>query len=241
MPVKNQRELEMYFSKFRQIEEYSSTKTKVSQDQYLCIRFDGYAASKRYLKHALSNNKYSKSLLSSFEEFDSYFKSKFNKQFIKEFVCSYIVNDEISIVVKCHSEFSLFKLCTIFAGVLSSVFTKNFGNGIQVFDARPILLDSKEDIFHYLRNRYLVSKRYALCKVLRMNSLIPSDENGVYDPSIWKNIDNATRLINQNNLVNQVEVAMSAYTLIHSSNKQNKIVKVNDFSMSLKSLKELIN
>jgi hypothetical protein len=85
------------------------------------------------------------------------------------------------------------KLCTLFAGVLSASVTNQVNSKHEdklimiAFDARPLIL-TKDEINEYVSYRYLLSKRYAYWKVLRLNN-----SKDVYEEYIKGNIDNCIK------------------------------------------------
>lgn len=107
------------------------------------------------------------------------FRHFLNRQYTSSIVGAFIANDEVSIILnKDNDNFNrrIMKLCTLFAGVMSSACTQAFNEreelagklDIVAFDARPMILDSANEITEYIRTRYLISNRYAFWKVLRL-------------------------------------------------------------------------
>ncbi len=190
----SQDELSHLDAKFREIENSSLNISIVPDDQYLCIRLDGFKATKKHLKDVLFNDNFNELLFKGFSSVFHSFKHYLNKEYTSSIVCAYIANDEISIVLNkdnVNDGKRVMKLCTLFAGVLSASVTayhkqKNPKKIETIaFDARPLIL-SRDEISEYMHYRYLLSKRYAYWKVLRLNKV----EN-VYEDEIKRNIDNA--------------------------------------------------
>jgi tRNA(His) 5'-end guanylyltransferase len=242
-----QEELERLQEKYKKREEESLILSTIPDDNYLCIRLDGFKATKTHLKDVLVNDKFTKCLSDGHYQLFCSFRHLLNREYTSSIVCSFMANDEISIVLNKDNNNEdykrIMKLCTLFAGVLSSAVTPSLNENkshvsIEAFDARPLIL-SKYEISEYIRSRYLISKRYAYWKPLRLNNV-----KCVYDDSIKGNIDNSMRLAKENNLLLDVEKIISTYKffLPEENNKPNyKAFNIDDKNMDLDNLKARID
>ena len=77
--------------------------------------------------------------------------------------------------------------------------TQSYEDKNIFFDARPLILEENE-ISQYIRYRFLISKRYAYWKVLRLNKY-----HNVYEDEIKKNIDNSIQAVEEINKNEDVE------------------------------------
>lgn len=236
-----QTELVELENKFKTREIESLGEPLIPDDKYLAIRLDMFKGSKRYLKDQMENKKFSNSLKftnnATFKSFQHYLIQNYSSSI----VCSYIVNDEISIILNKDNDHKdakrIMKLCTLFAGSASSTFSLSHNKKNKkdsfVFDARPILLDENE-IVEYIRHRYLYSVRYAYWKALRLEG-IPNAN----DEEIMKNIDNSIELAIENDLKEKAEKAISLYGFYipeKALKPEYTSIEVNDQNMSSENL-----
>lgn len=189
-----QKELTKLQAKFKEIESSSLQIPLVPDGKYLCIRLDGFKATKTYLKDVLINEDFNQCLSQGYDNLFHSFKKYLTREYTSSIVCAFIANDEISVVLNkynCEDGKKVMKLCTLFAGVLSASVTNQVNSqnkdklNMVAFDARPLIL-TKDEIVEYVRYRYLLSKRYAYWKVLRLNNT-----KDVYEDYIKKNLDNS--------------------------------------------------
>lgn len=208
-----QTELVELENKYKKREDESLEEVLIPEGKYLAIRLDGFKGSKRYLKDHMVNQRYNNCLRITNDAIFKSFRHYLNQNYSSSIVCSYIVNDEISIILNKDNDHKyakrIMKLCSLFAGSASSTFslrynTKNKKDSF-VFDARPILLD-EDEITEYIRHRYLFSVRYAYWKALRLDG-VPNAN----DDDIFGNIDNAISLAIENNLKEEAEQLTSTY------------------------------
>lgn len=184
--------------KFRDIETKSQSILSIPKNHFLAIRLDGFHATKKYLKNSLENKEFrdnfSSAITSTAGGLNAFFKSKLPNLF----VCAFAVNDEVSIVFNAsledNAERRLLKVCTLISSALSVNF-KPLGPKREkvIFDARPILLEDKNDVCDYLKYRYLLSVRYGYWKVLRLKNHHFRDIDVCHD-DIKCNLDNAKNL-----------------------------------------------
>lgn len=183
----SQLELDNFDRLFKKLEINSLTVENLPENKYLCVRLDGFKATKQHLKDVLINENFNDNLYKSYNDLFKTFKKYYIKDYTSSIVCSFIVNDEISIILNKDNVSEakrIMKICTLFSGALSANMTSNLNKPI-FFDARPLIL-SRNEIPKYIRYRYLISKRYAYWKVLRLNNF-----PGVYEDRIKANLDNS--------------------------------------------------
>jgi len=208
-----QTELMELATKYKERENSSLSEVLIPDGKYLCIRLDGFKGSKRYLKDKMVNLKFSNTLKYTNDSIFKSFRHYLIQNYSSAIVCSYVVNDEISIILNKNNNHKdakrIMKLCTLFAGLASSTFSLKFNKKNKtdsfVFDARPILLD-EDEISEYIRHRYLFSIRYAYWKALRL-----AEVPNANDDDIKGNIDNAIELAIDNDLKEKSEEAISTY------------------------------
>lgn len=240
----SQKELSLLETKFKEIENNSLVIASVPEEKYLCIRLDGFKATNKHLKDALVNESFNQLLSKGFKKLFYSFRNNFTREFTSSIVCAYIANDEISIVLnKDNTEDGkrVMKLCTLFSGALSAYVTLYYKQpnpqkrDTIAFDARPLIL-SRDEIAKYLRYRYLISKRYAYWKVLRLNEV-----DGVYEDDIKRNIDNAIKLTHQIDRECDALKIISSYKFLLTEKSHNpKFISchVNDTNMMENNLHE---
>lgn len=81
----------------------------------------------------------------------------------------------------------------------------------MAFDARPLLLPTPRDIEDYIRYRWLLAGRNALCKVIRLNKVLSEQE--LYDSDYKNDLDFLSHLVESNSLQRDFEEAISDFTL----------------------------
>lgn len=242
-----EKELERLNKKFKQNEVDSLSINTIPDNKYLCIRLDGFKATKKYLKDSLTNERFNNSFYRANQLLFNSFKHYLTREYTSSIVCSLLINDELSVILnKDNNEDDskkIMKLCTLFAGNLSSAMTLYLNSKKQKtetisFDARPILLD-KNEISEYIRYRYLISKRYAYWKVLRLKNI----GDWVKD-DIKYNIDNCINKVKQNNLEKEAFKIIASYRFyLPSKENEPQLIshKLNDDSMNMNQLKVKLN
>ena len=234
-------------NKYKQKEKDSLQEAHIPDDCYLCVRLDGFNSTKQYLKDVVINQVYTKCLSDAHFKVFRAFRHHLNKQFTSSIVCSYMANDEISIILNKNNDNydkRIMKICTLLCGALSSAMTIQMHTETSEFkftsfDARPIILASRKEIVEYLRSRYLISKKYAYWKILRLNEF-----EGVYEDNIKNNIDNAVKFSNEYGYNSDALKVISTYKffLPQKNLKPNYwTIEVDDKSMSIDDLKNSIN
>jgi len=242
-----QNELEQLSKKFKENEKNSLDIDTIPKNKYLCIRMDGFKATKKHLKDTLINKHFNYSLYKSNQMLFNSFKHYLTNEYASSIICTFIVNDEISIILGKDNNHKdsrkIMKLCTLFASTLSSATTLTLNKtkkqiGTIAFDARPILLERSE-INEYIRYRYLIAKRYAYWKVLRLNNIDNWKEN-----YIFKNIDNCINLTKEHHLENEALQIIDTYKFYlpnKETNPQLNCLKVNKNNMEIQNIDNKIH
>lgn len=91
--------------------------------KYMCIRLDGFNATKKILKDKLTNSAFNTALGEAHKNVFWSFRHHLNLHYTSSIVCSFIANDEVSIILnKDNDNYDnrVIKLCSLFSGVLSS-------------------------------------------------------------------------------------------------------------------------
>lgn len=238
----SQLELDNLNKLFKKLETDALTIANLPENKYLCIRLDGFKANKQYLKDVLINEDFNDSLYKSYKHLFDSFKQYFTKEYTSSIVCSFIINDEVSIILNkdnVNDGKRIMKICTLFSGVLSSNMTRNLKNNETIFfDARPLIL-SRNEISKYIRYRYLISKRYSYWKVLRLNNF-----HGVFDDRIKKNLDNSILGVKEIGKESDVEKIVSTMRLFLTEKEIDPSysnIAVNEKNMSINNIEMVIN
>lgn len=212
-----QNELTELTNYFKNIENKSSSITEVPENKYLCIRIDGFKATKKFLKDTLINEEFNNNLNSSYSKFFQSFKKYFGRDKHSSIVCSFIVNDEVSIILNKNLENDgnrVMKVSTLAPSSFSSYMTQSYKGKNIFFDGRPLILN-EDDISKYIRYRYLVFKRYAYWKVLRLNNYLTVNED-----KIKKDIDNSIQAVKEINKINDAEKITSTIKFLVTNTKE---------------------
>ncbi|WP_108062617.1 tRNA(His) guanylyltransferase Thg1 family protein [Poseidonibacter lekithochrous] len=183
----SQAELDSLNTYFKDNEKKTLTISDVPENKYLCIRIDGFKATKKYLKDILINDDFNNKLAISYENLFFSFRKYFTNIYSSSIICAFIVNDELSIILNkdnANDGKRIMKVTTLFSSSISSSMTRQYEEDRLIFDARPLILD-KNDISKYIRYRYLISLRYSYWKVLRLNNY-----KDVYEDRIKQNLEN---------------------------------------------------
>lgn len=242
-----QQELAQLEHKYKERETASLQHQQVPEQQYLCIRMDGFHLTKKFLKDMLVNHAFNEALQETHQSLFCAFRHFLNKQFTSSIVCSFIANDEVSVVLnKDNDNFNrrIMKLCSLFSGVVSSAMTTELQKRIPVksivaFDARPILLNDKQEVVEYVRSRYLIANRYAYWKALRLNKV-----DNIYDPIIMADIDRLKSLAAQHKLLDKAKKIRAGFKLyIPEQTKKPKTIDLSahDQSMSQANLQHQLS
>ncbi|KEQ11354.1 tRNA(His) guanylyltransferase Thg1 family protein [Endozoicomonas numazuensis] len=186
-----------YEEHFRIIEEKSEVVSKVSEDEYLCIRLDGIGLSKKYLKDSIKDNRFTGLMWEALESTYNVLHRKAPTDAQNIFLCAIICSDEVSIILNSQTNYfegRLFKIVTTIASTFSSFFT---GGGFSAkrkkteqriggsFDGRPLILSNTNEVSDYLAYRFATYIRNKNSKLLRIEG-ISSDE--LYSDKNYNNI-----------------------------------------------------
>lgn len=224
-----QKELSELNNYFKNIEDKSLSIVEVPENQYLCIRIDGFKATKNFLKDILVNEKFNDYLNNSYTKFFQSFKKYFGREKHSSIICCFIVNDEISIILNKNLENDgnrVMKISTLVSSFFGSYMTQNYIDKNIFFDARPLIL-KEDEISKYIRYRFLISKRYAYWKVLRLNNY-----PNVYEDKTKKDIDTCIQEVKKINKINEAEEIINTFSFLVTNIKENT-----SFSKQLKNNK----
>ncbi|MFV7790915.1 tRNA(His) guanylyltransferase Thg1 family protein [Aliarcobacter lanthieri] len=213
-----QNELTELDNYFKDIENKSLSIIQVPENQYLCIRIDGFKVTKNFLKDRLVNEEFNNNLNSSFYKFFESFKKYFGRGKHSSIICSFIVNDEVSIILNKNLDNDgnrIMKASTLIASFFGSHMTQSYKDKNIFFDARPLILKENE-ISQYIRYRFLISKRYAYWKMLRLNKY-----PNVYEDEIKKNIDNSIQAVEEINKNEDVEKILNTFKFLVTNTKED--------------------
>ena len=208
-------ELDTYF---KDIENKSLSIVQVPENKYLCIRIDGFKATRNFLKDILVNEEFNNNLNSSYKKFFQSFKKYFGKDKQSSIICSFIVNDEVSIILNKNLDNDgnrVMKVSTLISSFFGSHMTQSYEDKNIFFDARPLILEENE-ISQYIRYRFLISKRYAYWKVLRLNKY-----HNVYEDKIKKNLDNSIQAVEEINKNEDVDKILSTFKFLVTDAKED--------------------
>jgi len=240
------KELETLFEKFKRIEHESLKIDMVPDNKFLVVRLDGFKVTKNYLKDVIVNEKLTNAMNCSINELFKRFRTYFTNEYSSSIIGTFYANDEVSIVLSNKMNLSkdtygrnleikrVMKICTIFAGAISSFITKNMDEPLY-FDGRPIIL-SQNELGEYIYSRQLVAIRYAYWKILRLNNIkgwekdfykknLLNSKNKVKD--IGKFLD-ANEIINSysyNLIDNNIKPSLVSYHLFNKYNNSDEIQK----------------
>lgn len=238
-----QNELEKLYRKYKQREIESLDHVEIPEGKYLCIRMDGFKASKNHLKDVLINKRFNEGMKNGYENLFYSFRHYFTNEYSSAILAALIINDEVSIILNNKNEADdakrIMKITTLFAGMMSSNTyikgSKNKGRKYIAFDARPILLD-EDEIAEYIRHRYLIAVRYAHWKVLRLDGLIEENDN-----EAKFNINTAMSLTREHEVYDKAQKLIATYTFLLTEREQRPAYKKIDLTkdaMTLDSIKQ---
>jgi hypothetical protein len=224
-----QKELSELNNYFKNIEDKSLSIVEVPENQYLCIRIDGFKATKNFLKDILVNEEFNDYLNNSYTKFFQSFKKYFGRDKHSSIICCFIVNDEISIILNKNLENDgnrVMKISTLVSSFFGSYMTQNYIDKNIFFDARPLIL-KEDEISKYIRYRFLISKRYAYWKVLKLNKY-----PNVFEDEIKKNIDTSIESVKKINKINDAKKIIDTFRFLVTNAKENtsfnEVLKNND-------------
>jgi hypothetical protein len=232
----NQAELARLEEKFRLMEQDALSVVEAPLgSRYLCFRLDGIKVSKRYLKDSLVHEAFGAALRSSIQTVYHLLRACTGEEYGEReegnfFLCAFCISDEVSFILNNHHNYlgnRVFKTGTSLAGTLSGALSLRFqaeskkhgkksASGhrypqVMAFDARPLLLDVHGEVEEYLRHRWLLAGRNALCKVLRLNNAVSGDD--VYKMGRSNDLPGLCELIHRHGLESQVHQVMQSFTL----------------------------
>jgi len=232
----NQAELARLEEKFRLMEQDALSVVEAPLgSRYLCFRLDGIKVSKRYLKDSLVHEAFGAALRSSIQTVYHLLRACTGEEYGEReegnfFLCAFCISDEVSFILNNHRNYlgnRVFKTGTSLAGTLSGALSLQFqaeskkhgkksASGhrypqVMAFDARPLLLDVHGEVEEYLRHRWLLAGRNALCKVLRLNNAVSGDD--VYKMGRSNDLPGLCELIHRHGLESQVHQVMQSFTL----------------------------
>jgi hypothetical protein len=211
--------LEQLLETFTRIEADSLIQATCPVEQCLCVRLDGIKVSKRFLKDSHTNPQFLKLLSRSVTETYKLLKWQSDKENKNFFLCAVAVSDEVSFILNNRENYHknrTFKIATMLAGNLSALTTLHAPSYLRrpemiAFDARPLLLDSYEKVEEYIRFRYLIGRRNAMCKALRIAQVFPRDE--LYESGLMNDVPGLISAIAQHGLGDKVEQVLSEFRL----------------------------
>ncbi len=240
------KELETLFEKYKRIEHESLKIDIVPDNKFLVVRLDGFKVTKNYLKDVIVNEKLTNAMNYSINQLFKRFRTYFTNEYSSSIIGTFYANDEVSIILSNKMNLSkdtygrnleikrVMKVCTIFAGAISSFMTEKM-NEILYFDARPLIL-SQNELGEYIYSRQLVATRYAYWKILRLNNIegweqdfykkdLLNSKNKVSE--IGKRQD-ANKIINSysyNLIDNNIKPSFVSYNLFKKYNNSDEIQK----------------
>lgn len=226
-------ECDALYDRFKILEKQAEGFAYFPDGAYPCIRMDGVKHSKYFLKDVHSNSGYSDSARKSVFGLYGSMKTAFNRDINFNIVCMLSFSDEVSVVLTSDMRSQRYdrrvmKICTSFCGNLSSLFTsyvredakdiltrekpKNSAGRwypqILAYDARPLSLKNAEEIALYLRHRYLLAKRHACRKALRL-----AGAPEALDGQIKDDLDALQKLVARYGLHSEYEESISSFLL----------------------------
>lgn len=233
---------------FAAIERSSLTLLSAPLGTYLCCRVDGIKVSKRYLSDKLSYPAFSAALHAAVETVYHLFRRCIGEEHgAREegnfFLGMIAVSDEVSFILNNRRNFLDNRVCktvTTLASTLSAAMSLSFaaesaktarptarGNQwpqVIAFDGRPLVLTVQTQLEDYLRHRWLLSARNAMCKVLRVQRCV--SERDLYDTDLKDNVPELVHLVERYGLREPCAELMSEFTLFlpEQPNAEAKLV-----------------
>lgn len=83
------------FTKYKNREAESLEYTTVPDGKYLCIRMDGFKASKNFLKDVVVNKKFHEAMLNGYSDLYYSFRHYFTREYESSIIGALIINDEV--------------------------------------------------------------------------------------------------------------------------------------------------
>ncbi|WP_404317031.1 hypothetical protein [Malaciobacter canalis] len=243
------KELETLFEKYKKIEQKSLKIDMVPDNKFLVVRLDGFKVTKNYLKDVVINKKLTNAMNCSINELFKRFRTYFTNEYSSSIIGTFYANDEVSIILSNKMNLSkdtygrnleikrVMKVCTIFAGAISSFMTEKMDE-VLYFDARPIILNQNE-LGEYIYSRQLVASRYAYWKILRLND-IKGWEKDFYKKNLLNSknkVKDIGKLPDANNIINSysfniindnLKAILVSYNLFEKYNNKDEIQKIID-------------
>lgn len=208
--------------RFKEIEEESLTHRSCPSGYYSCFRLDGVKASKIHLKDALSNRAFESAVGKAIETSYYLLRHQLPRDTGNLFlgVCSF--SDEVSFVLENKPNYydgRLMKLATILAGTTSAAMSIHFkptGTDpnrplITSFDARPVILTDLAQVRDYLLFRWLVGRRNAMSKVLRLSKVVTDEV--LYQTDLKVDMKRLSELVEKHGLKDHLAKALSTFAV----------------------------
>lgn len=202
---------------------------------YIVCRADGIKASKKYLADKLTYPAFKEALHGAVETVYHLFRRCTGEEHGEReggnfFLGIIAVSDEVSFILNNRRNFlknRLVKTTTSLASALSGAMSLSFAeestkyarpaaNGyrrpqVMAFDGRPLVLESYALVEEYLKHRWLLSVRSAMCKVLRVQKIV--DDRTLYDTGLKDELPRLADLIVQHGMENECAQLMSEFCL----------------------------
>jgi tRNA(His) 5'-end guanylyltransferase len=200
--------LECLEHKYRNLELESLGLVEYDTNCFMGFRLDGIKSSKRHLKNICINSDWDLALDKSIITTYLTTRDLGSKEGKNRYICMLSASDEVTFVMNSGPNFwnnRTMKAATTLSGILSGAMSQNYNvllpnhstkknnnaiskrRGVTSFDSRPIKLDDYESVADYLKYRWLIAYRNAMCKVLRLES--DMSDNDIYDSSFKNNIE----------------------------------------------------
>lgn len=194
--------------KYKNLELESLGLVEYDTNCFMGFRLDGIKSSKRHLKDKCINSDWDSALDKSIITTYLTTRDLGSKEGKNRYICMLSASDEVTFVMNSGPNFwnnRTMKAATTLSGMLSGAMSQNHKvllsthstkknnnakskrMGVTSFDSRPIKLDDYEAIADYLKYRWLIAYRNAMCKVLRLES--DMSDNDIYDSSFKNNIE----------------------------------------------------
>ncbi len=212
--------------KHKEKEELTLSESICPDDKYLCIRLDGIKASKIYLKDTVVNKLYNESFHRAINTVYYLLRNQTEKENL--FYGIFVASDEVSFIINIgHNYYGnrLYKIATTLSGCLSSAITlelmkeKNKAESrVVAFDARPLILESIEEVDEYCHFRWYLNGRNAMNKILRLKSELTDDD--IYETELRDNIELLAKEIKQRELTSEYKKITKTFTYYKPNDKR---------------------
>lgn len=212
--------------RFERVESDSLSQPVCPPGKYLCFRLDGVKASKQHLKDRLVNERFrdafSRAIMTTYYIFRRQ-SEKVNKNF---YLCAVALSDEVSFILNNKENYHKnrpFKIGTMLTGALSAAMTLEYQSGggqqgrnkqrqeLVTFDARPLFLNSYDDVEDYIRFRWLIGRRNAMCKTLRVEGIFSGTD--IYETTLKNDVPRLTQEIENHGLAGKLRTALSDFRI----------------------------